>query len=144
MTIDLSAIIQGAFGIGFSLLLYFIKSATERLEKAVEDLRETQTTIRIMQSQLLKIESDVKDASKFAVESSALVNRVTILERNLETAFKKIDECKMIEKTLKDSQEKHNDLVRSRTHFIQNKLMVLKAAVEKQSSSCFTDDWRMP
>lgn len=143
MTVDIAAILQAGFGLALSLLLYFIKGTMGRVEKSIEELRDTQLTIRLIQAQLSKIENDVKNASEYGIKISQIDNRLAIFERNLETAFKKIDECRSLEAKVREDQDKTNDLVRRRTHHIQNKLMIIKATLERSGTVSFQDDWSM-
>jgi hypothetical protein len=144
MTIDISQLIQGAFGLGLSLLLYFIKRSGERVEKSIDDLREMQTSMRLLQQQISKIENDVKDASKAVAEIQILTGKQAIQERNLETAFRLIDEIRQWQKDRHEIDDKNSQAIRSRTHYIQNKLMIIRAHLEKNSGVCFTDSWQMP
>lgn len=151
MTIDLQMLLQSLFGILAAAFAYFIKSTMERVEKSIEDLRNQQMTIQIMDGSikslvenLKKIESDVKDASKIAMELNTLQGRLAIFERNEQAIWKRIDELKSWQTETHSIQDKEFDLIRKRTHHFNNRLMVIKGSLEKLQGTCFVDNWNMP
>jgi hypothetical protein len=123
----------------------------ERVEKSIEDLRNQQMTIQIMDGaikglveNLKKIESDVKDASKIAIELNNLQGRLAIFERNEQAIWKRIDELKSWQMEKHEIGDKEFEQIRKRTHYFNNRLMVVKGSLERLTGTCFTDSWNMP
>lgn len=81
MTLDLGIVVQAIIGALVTAIWYFIKKTTDRLEDDVRKVQSAETTLALLGARLDNVESN-------------LTGRIAILERNLETAFKKIDECK--------------------------------------------------
>lgn len=109
------------------------------IENEAEMSKQNSEILRSIVVQFEGIKRDIEIAVQSSKDVVSLKEESTILKRDQNSIWKRIDELKEVSKTL-DEQTK---MLRNRTHWIANKMMIMKSKAEK-SGWDFKDEWEWP
>lgn len=110
-------------------------------------LRTTLTDIRKVSRHVVSVNSTVEVLSVKVSDIESDVKRALLLGDQLDAQRRELHDLLQTVKALHDrwdDVEAELELERERSHFFQNKILALRAAVEKQTEAEFHDDWVMP
>lgn len=109
------------------------------LSQDIADLKQAQT---LMITTMSKADSLINNLAEYTFEMKSIKEAVlenVVIKRDLASAWKDIDSVRSI--TI--DHESKIKLLKERTHWSNNKLMILKFKAEKAGWE-FKDDWNMP
>lgn len=124
----------GLFIIGglCGIIAYFQKSLFDRFEKSNDKIEAIVTDWGLIKKDIGNLMHDLDKLSK-AAES------IVILKRDQQSIWRNVDDLKNRCTKLEEISE----VVRERTHFLANKLTVIRGKMEEEGSE-FAEDWEFP
>lgn len=90
------------------LVIWILKKIIDRLDVTSKVTGELTSTTRIIETQIVSIKDDVKKAIEIGEEMREKTAEIVIMQRDLKTAFRLIDELKEDVKECKDQCKKHS------------------------------------
>lgn len=109
------------------------------VERELEQNKSSNETLRDIVLKFEGIKRDIELAVQVSKELVVVKEDTTILRRDQSSIWKRIDELR----GLLTAQEQEIEMLRTRTHWIANKMTILKAKGEKSGWE-FKEEWEWP